>query len=143
MLRKPSVSSVRTCAPCTVSSIIARTDLATSGLAIAFLRWSSFRNRKCSDITPACGLSVAALAALAGVKHSAIADPLVAYNTKRVTKPPACCKGLQTATPFADNGAFIANVVRMDQAPSGGAVLVLHDITELRKLDRIDPTFRD
>ncbi len=39
------------------------------------------------------------------------------------------------------NGAFIANVVRMDQAPSGGAVLVLHDITELRKLDRIRRDF--
>ena len=39
------------------------------------------------------------------------------------------------------NGAFIATVVRVDQAPSGGAVLVLHDITELRKLDRIRRDF--
>lgn len=39
------------------------------------------------------------------------------------------------------NGAFIANVVRVDHAPSGGAVLVLHDITELRKLDRIRRDF--
>ena len=62
MLRKPSVASASTCAPCTVSSIICLTALATSGSATAFLRWSSERNRKCSDITPACGESVAALA---------------------------------------------------------------------------------
>src|SRR5262249_25909126 len=28
---------------------------------MAFVRWSSDRNRKCNDITPACGESVAAL----------------------------------------------------------------------------------
>ena len=39
------------------------------------------------------------------------------------------------------NGAFIANVVRVEHTPSGGAVLVLHDITELRKLDRIRRDF--
>ena len=39
------------------------------------------------------------------------------------------------------NGAFIANVVRVEHAPDGGAVLVLHDVTELRKLDRIRRDF--
>lgn len=39
------------------------------------------------------------------------------------------------------DGAFIANVVRVEHAPDGGAVLVLHDITELRKLDRIRRDF--
>ncbi|MBP6716794.1 MAG: HAMP domain-containing protein [Acidobacteria bacterium] len=37
--------------------------------------------------------------------------------------------------------AFIANVVRVEHAPDGGAVLVLHDITELRKADRIRRDF--
>lgn len=37
--------------------------------------------------------------------------------------------------------AYIANVVRVDQAPDGGAVLVLHDITDLRKADRIRRDF--
>jgi two-component system phosphate regulon sensor histidine kinase PhoR len=41
----------------------------------------------------------------------------------------------------APSGAFIANVVRVEHAPNGGAVLVLHDITELRKLDRIRRDF--
>ncbi|MBP6717182.1 MAG: PAS-domain containing protein, partial [Acidobacteria bacterium] len=36
---------------------------------------------------------------------------------------------------------FIANVVRVEHAPDGGAVLVLHDITELRKADRIRRDF--
>lgn len=55
--------------------------------------------------------------------------------------------GGQTTTPrevrleHSPNGAFIANVVRVEDAPSGGAVLVLHDITELRKLDRIRRDF--
>jgi len=39
------------------------------------------------------------------------------------------------------DGAFIANVVRVEHAPDGGAVLVLHDVTELRKLDRIRRDF--
>ena len=39
------------------------------------------------------------------------------------------------------DGAFIANVVRVEHEPDGGAVLVLHDITELRKLDRIRRDF--
>ena len=62
MLRKPSVDSAITRAPCTVSAIIAFTALATSGSAIALIRCASERNRKCIDITPACGDSVAALA---------------------------------------------------------------------------------
>ena len=41
----------------------------------------------------------------------------------------------------APDGAFIANVVRVEHAPDGGAVLGLHDITELRKLDRIRRDF--
>ncbi len=41
----------------------------------------------------------------------------------------------------APDGAFIANVVRVEHAPGGGAVLVLHDVTELRKLDRIRRDF--
>jgi two-component system, OmpR family, phosphate regulon sensor histidine kinase PhoR len=41
----------------------------------------------------------------------------------------------------APDGAFIANVVRVEHAPDGGAVLVLHDITALRKLDRIRRDF--
>ena len=42
-------------APCTVSAIIALTALDTSGSAIALMRCASERNRKCIDITPACG----------------------------------------------------------------------------------------
>ena len=53
----------------------------------------------------------------------------------------------ETTTPrevrleHSPNGAFIANVVRVEHTPDGGAVLVLHDITELRKLDRIRRDF--
>src|SRR5580692_5265494 len=57
--RKPSEASPMTCAPCTVSSIIALTASETRGSASALVRWSSERNRKCSDITPACGDAVA------------------------------------------------------------------------------------
>src|SRR6266481_5913441 len=62
MLRRPSVDSAMTRAPCTVSAIIALTALDTSGSAIALTRCASERNRKCIDITPACGDSVAAFA---------------------------------------------------------------------------------
>ena len=62
MLRRPSVASAMTCAPCTVSAIIALTAFDTSGSAIALIRCASERNRKCIDITPACGDSVAAFA---------------------------------------------------------------------------------
>ena len=49
--------------PCTVSAIIVLDRLRTpSGSAIALIRCASERNRKCIDITPACGDSVAALA---------------------------------------------------------------------------------
>lgn len=36
---------------------------------------------------------------------------------------------------------YVANVVRVDHAPDGGAVLVLHDITDLRNADRIRRDF--
>src|SRR5216683_1579647 len=62
MLRSPSVDSAMTWAPCTVSAIIALTALDTSGSAIALMRCASERNRKCIDITPACGDRVAAFA---------------------------------------------------------------------------------
>src|ERR1700733_9753740 len=60
--RKPSVASPITCEPCTVSSIIVLTASETRGSASALVRWSSERKRKCSDITPACGDTVAVLA---------------------------------------------------------------------------------
>jgi two-component system phosphate regulon sensor histidine kinase PhoR len=41
----------------------------------------------------------------------------------------------------APDRAYIANVVRVEHAPDGGAVLVLHDITDLRKADRIRRDF--
>src|SRR6266513_2131931 len=62
MLRRPSVATAMTRAPCTVSAIIALTAVDTPGSAIALIRCPSERNRKCIDITPACGDSVAALA---------------------------------------------------------------------------------
>src|SRR6267142_4414183 len=62
ILRRPSLASAMTCAPSTVSAIIALTAFDTSGSAIALMRCASERNRKCIDITPACGESVAAFA---------------------------------------------------------------------------------
>src|ERR1700720_4383491 len=60
--RKPSEARTLTCAPCTDCSVIALTASETRGSASALVRWSSERNRKCSDITPACGDTVAVLA---------------------------------------------------------------------------------
>src|SRR5229473_1733189 len=41
--------------PCTVSSIMSRIASKTFGSPTALMLCSSDRNRKCSDITPACG----------------------------------------------------------------------------------------
>src|SRR6185437_13248476 len=62
MLRRPSVASAITRVPCTVSAIMVLTAFDTSGSAIALMRCASERNRKCIDITPACGDNVAAFA---------------------------------------------------------------------------------
>ena len=51
-----------TCRPCAVSSIMSRIASNTFGSPSALMMCSSERNRKCSDITPACGEIVAVLA---------------------------------------------------------------------------------
>src|SRR5260221_547695 len=62
MLRKPRVASAMTRAPCTVSAIMVLTAPDTPESAIALIRCASERNKKCIDITPACGDNVAAFA---------------------------------------------------------------------------------
>ena len=62
MLRMPMVIRPSTCAPLTESSIIASNSLVTAGSASTCIRWFLSRKMKCSENTPACGATEAALA---------------------------------------------------------------------------------
>ncbi|MGY3411762.1 hypothetical protein ACVWZV_007875 [Bradyrhizobium sp. GM5.1] len=62
MWRTPCEPVAMTCRPCVVSSIMVLSASNTFGSARPLTTWFSSRNRKCNDITPACGEIVAVFA---------------------------------------------------------------------------------